>query len=395
MAKKENLIKKMVKRKLKKKILAFLLSSTGLAIGTTAVVFIAFFGALIYITEDSNSNSNAILNGVPSEYIEYYNEASALTGIPNWVLAGITKQESNFRNIASPDGAYGVMQQQRYDFDGSDIYKYYLDLGLGDLYRSLGYEFETVDEIWEVFLNDIRLQIITGAYETRHYANYVLYKKNIAETLDYNSTENMKLIDWNADENDPNFREILRRIFACYNGGPSYGMKVDLDNAQNNYPNNVFKYAIEFRNSGLVNSGGGAIGDNETIETAINAGMQWVGKSPYVWGGGRTQADVDAGRFDCSSFVHYCYASAGIQLGDRASAVTFSMVNMGKGVSPSEMKRGDLIFFDTYTKNGHIAIYLGNGEFLHDGTTHGVWINNLNEPYWTRTFNGNVRRIIE
>lgn len=394
MAKKENLIKKMIKRKLKKKFLAFLLSSTGLAIGTTAVVFIAFFGALIYMTEDSN-NSNAILNGVPSEYIEYYNEASTLTGIPNWVLAGITKQESNFRNIASSDGAYGVMQQQRYDFDGSDIYKYYLDLGLGDLYRSIGYEFNSVDEIWEVFLNDIRLQIITGAYETRHYANYVLYKKNVAETLDYNSTENMKLIDWNADENDPTFREILRRIFACYNGGPGYGMKVDLDNAQNDYPNKVFKYAIEFRNSGLVNSGGGVVGDNETIETAINAGMQWVGKSPYVWGGGRTQADVDAGRFDCSSFVHYCYASAGIQLGDRASAVTFSMVNMGKGVSPSEMKRGDLIFFDTYTKNGHIAIYLGNGEFLHDGTTHGVWINNLNEPYWTRTFNGNVRRIIE
>ncbi|WP_415329121.1 NlpC/P60 family protein [Clostridium perfringens] len=395
MAKKENLIKKMIKRKLKKKILAFLLSSTGLAIGTTAVVFIAFFGALIYITEDSNSNSNAILNGVPNEYIEYYNEASALTGIPNWVLAGITKQESNFRNIDSPDGAYGVMQQQRYDFDGSDIYKYYLDLGLGDLYRSLGYEFETVDEIWEVFLNDIRLQIITGAYETRHYANYVLYKKNIAETLDYNSTENMKLIDWNADENDPNFREILRRIFACYNGGPSYGMKVDLDNAQNNYPNNVFKYAIEFRNSGLVNSGGGVVGDNETIETAINAGMQWVGKSPYVWGGGRNQSDVDAGRFDCSSFVHYCYASAGIQLGDRASVVTFSLVKMGKAVEPSEMKRGDLIFFDTYTTDGHIGIYLGNGEFLHDGTTHGVWINNLNEPYWTRTFNGKVRRIIE
>ena len=394
MAKKENLIKKMIKRKLKKKILAFLLSSTGLAIGTTAVVFIAFFGALIYMTEDSN-NSNAILNGVPSEYIEYYNEASTLTGIPNWVLAGITKQESNFRNIASPDGAYGVMQQQRYDFDGSDIYKYYLDLGLGDLYRSIGYEFETVDEIWEVFLNDIRLQIITGAYETRHYANYVLYKKNIAETLDYNSTENMKLIDWNADENDPTFREILRRIFACYNGGPGYGMKVDLDNAQNDYPNKVFKYAIEFRNSGLVNSGGGVVGDNETIETAINAGMQWVGKSPYVWGGGRTQADVDAGRFDCSSFVHYCYASAGIQLGDRASVVAFSLVKMGKAVEPSEMKRGDLIFFDTYTTDGHIGIYLGNGEFLHDGTTHGVWINNLNEPYWTRTFNGKVRRIIE
>ena len=365
------------------------------------IIFTLLLGSmtmvLFHLKKSSNSNGNINTDigalGVPADFIPYYEEASKLTGIPNWVLAAITKQESNFRNIASPDGAYGVMQQQRYDFDGSDIYKYYLDLGLGDLYRSLGYEFNSVDEIWNIFLKDIRLQIITGAYETRHYANYVLWRKKIVPTLNYNSTENMKLIDWNADENDPTFREILRRIFACYNGGPGYGMSVNLDNAQNNYPNNVFKYALEFRNTGLT--GGGIAGDNKTIENAINAGMKWVGKSPYVWGGGRTQADVDAGRFDCSSFVHYCYASAGIQLGDRASAVTFSMVNMGKGVNPSEMKRGDLIFFDTYTKNGHIAIYLGNGEFLHDGTTHGVWINSLNEPYWTRTFNGNVRRIIE
>ncbi|PWW90792.1 NlpC/P60 family protein [Clostridium perfringens] len=364
------------------------------------IIFTLLLGSItmiIFQTKKSNSNGNINADlsalGVPMEFIPYYEEASKLTGIPNWVLAAITKQESNFRNIASSDGAYGVMQQQRYDFDGSDIYKYYLDLGLGDLYRSIGYSYNSVDEIWNVFLKDIRLQIITGAYETKHYANYVLWRKKLVPTLNYNSVENMALINWNADENDPTFRELLRRIFACYNGGPSYGMNVNLDTAQNNYPNNVFKYAMEFRNAGLI--GGGIAGDNGTIENAINAGMKWVGKSPYVWGGGRNQSDIDAGRFDCSSFVHYCYASAGIQLGDRASAVTFSMVNMGKGVKPSEMKRGDLIFFDTYTKNGHIAIYLGNGEFLHDGTTHGVWINNLNEPYWTRTFNGNVRRIIE
>ncbi|MBO3399373.1 C40 family peptidase [Clostridium perfringens] len=384
------------KQFIKKIFKYFLFSSTSFFIMFTLLLG-SMTMVLFHLKKSSNSNGNINTDigalGVPADFIPYYEEASKLTGIPNWVLAAITKQESNFRNIASPDGAYGVMQQQRYDFDGSDIYKYYLDLGLGDLYRSLGYEFNSVDEIWNVFLNDIRLQIITGAYETRHYANYVLWRKKIVPTLNYNSTENMKLIDWNADENDPTFREILRRIFACYNGGPGYGMSVNLDNAQNNYPNNVFKYALEFRNTSLT--GGGIAGDNKTIENAINAGMKWVGKSPYVWGGGRTQADVDAGRFDCSSFVHYCYASAGIQLGDRASAVTFSMVNMGKGVNPSEMKRGDLIFFDTYTKNGHIAIYLGNGEFLHDGTTHGVWINSLNEPYWTRTFNGNVRRIIE
>ena len=364
------------------------------------IIFTLLLGSItmmIFQVKKSNSNGNINADlsalGVPTEFVQYFNEASDLIGIPNWVLAGIAKQESNFNPNDEYGGAYGIMQQQRYDFDGSDIYKYYLDLGLGNIYRQLGYSFNSVDEIWNVFLKDVRLQIITGAYETRHYSNYVLYKKKLIPTLDYNSTENLKLINWNADENDSNFSEILKRIFACYNGGPSYGMNVNLDTAQNNYPNNVFKYAMEFRNAGLNNVG--IAGDNTTIENAINAGMKWVGKSPYVWGGGRTQADVDAGRFDCSSFVHYCYASTGIQLGDRGNAVTFSLVNMGKKIDPSDMKRGDIIFFNTYTYNGHIAIYLGDGKFLHDGSTKGVWINSLNEPYWEKAFNGNVRRIIE
>ncbi|EDT70104.1 hypothetical protein CJD_A0363, partial [Clostridium perfringens D str. JGS1721] len=42
MAKKENLIKKMIKRKLKKKILAFLLSSTGLAIAQRQLCLLLF-----------------------------------------------------------------------------------------------------------------------------------------------------------------------------------------------------------------------------------------------------------------------------------------------------------------------------------------------------------------
>ncbi|MGU8571927.1 NlpC/P60 family protein [Clostridium perfringens] len=383
------------KQFLKKLFKYFFLSGTSFFI-----IFTLLLGSItmmIFQVKKSNSNGNINADlsalGVPTEFVQYFNEASELIGIPNWVLAGIAKQESNFNPNDEYGGAYGIMQQQRYDFDGSDIYKYYLDLGLGNIYRQLGYSFNSVDEIWNVFLKDVRLQIITGAYETRHYANYVLYKKKLVPNLDYNSTENPKLINWNADENDSNFSEILKRIFACYNGGPSYGMNVNLDTAQNNYPNNVFKYAMEFRNAGLNN--GGISGDNITIENAINAGMKWVGKSPYIWGGGRSQADVDAGRFDCSSFVHYCYASAGIQLGDRANAVTFSLVNMGKKINPSDMKRGDIIFFNTYTYNGHIAIYLGDGKFLHDGSTKGVWINSLLEPYWANSFNGNVRRIIE
>ena len=66
----------------------------------------------------------------------------------------------------------------------------------------------------------------------------IMYKqqKKVSK-LDYNSTENMQLINWSASETDSDFRETLRRIFACYNGGSRYGMNVDLDNAKFDYPN--------------------------------------------------------------------------------------------------------------------------------------------------------------
>lgn len=340
----------------------------------------------------SNGNGGMITDigvaGVPQEYVNYFNEASTIFNIPNWCLAAVAKQESNFNPNTSYGGAYGIMQIQKVDpSSGKDLWKYLIDMGLGEIYLANGYTFNDSEEMWNIFLNDPRAQIFAGAYEIRYYGNYVLYKQNKVPKLNYNNNENMDLVKWNSDENDSDFRETLRRIFACYNGGPSYGMKVDLDNAQFNYPNKVFQYAMEFRNAGLNQS------SNQIIETVIEAGMKWVGKSPYVWGGGRTEADVIAGRFDCSSFVHYCYASAGIQLGDRASVVTFSLVNMGQKVDASEIRRGDLIFFDTYTVDGHIGIYLGDNKFLHDGTSTGVTVSELS-GYYKDKFNGKVRRIV-
>ena len=54
-------------------------------------------------------------------------------------------------------------------------------------------------------------------------------------------------------------------------------MNVDLDNAKFDYPNKVFKYAIEFRNTGLdIFLGDGVVGNNEIIETAIKVGSELV-----------------------------------------------------------------------------------------------------------------------
>lgn len=134
---------------------------------------------------------------------------------------------------------------------------------------------------------------------------------------------------------------------------------------------------------------------NEIIEKAISTGLEIVGKSPYVFGGGRTPEDIEALRFDCSSFVHWCYSKAGINLGDYRSVVTWSLVNMGSQVNKEDMKHGDLIFFDTEgVTNNHVAIYLGNNTFLHDAEPKGVGIDSLDSIYWKNAFNGNVRRVI-
>ncbi len=138
------------------------------------------------------------------------------------------------------------------------------------------------------------------------------------------------------------------------------------------------------------------VGDgNKVVERAITTGMSIVGKSPYVFGGGRNPEDIAALRFDCSSFVHWCYANAGLNLGDYRSVVTWTLVTMGREVKPEEMQRGDLIFFNTEgVVNNHVGIYLGDNKFLHDASTNGVWVNNL-EGYWKNAFNGTVRRVVE
>ncbi|VEF49411.1 C40 family peptidase [Bacillus freudenreichii] len=127
------------------------------------------------------------------------------------------------------------------------------------------------------------------------------------------------------------------------------------------------------------------------IETAISTGSSIVGRSPYKWGGGRTAADIQNRRFDCSSFVRWAYASAGVNLG----WTTSELVNQGRAVSASEMKRGDLVFFDTYKRNGHVGIYLGNGTFLNDNSSHGVSVDSMSNTYWKGAFKGVVRRVVE
>jgi peptidoglycan hydrolase CwlO-like protein len=134
---------------------------------------------------------------------------------------------------------------------------------------------------------------------------------------------------------------------------------------------------------------------SQIIENAISTGMSIVGRAPYVFGGGRSASDIENRRFDCSSFVRWAYDQGGLQLGNGYAATTDTLVVKGRSVSASEMKRGDLVFFDTYKTNGHVGIYLGNGTFLNSNSSHGVSVDSMSNVYWSAHFNGVVRRVVE
>jgi len=125
------------------------------------------------------------------------------------------------------------------------------------------------------------------------------------------------------------------------------------------------------------------------MNTIISAGYKYFGNSVYVFGAGRTQSDIANGRFDCSGFVSWAFAQGGIHL----PTSTSGMRTQGTKVSYSNIQRGDLVFFDTYKKDGHVGIYIGGGKFIGSQSSTGVAIANMNSGYWKNHFKGHVRRI--
>ncbi|RFU60113.1 C40 family peptidase [Bacillus sp. V59.32b] len=122
---------------------------------------------------------------------------------------------------------------------------------------------------------------------------------------------------------------------------------------------------------------------------AVRAGNKYIGNSVYVFGGGRTASDIANGRFDCSGFVAWAYSQAGIKL----PAHTDALKNSGSQISYSQIQPGDLVFFDTYKKDGHVGIYVGGGKFIGSQSSTGVAIVNMTSGYWGDKFNGRVVRI--
>jgi cell wall-associated NlpC family hydrolase len=108
----------------------------------------------------------------------------------------------------------------------------------------------------------------------------------------------------------------------------------------------------------------------------------------YVWG-----ATGQKNTFDCSGLTTYVCKKNGIHIPRRA----IEQSKYGKYVKRSELKPGDLVFFDTSKRHkgyvNHVGIYIGNNKFIHASSAKKkVIITSLNKNFYSKRYKG-ARRV--
>ncbi len=106
---------------------------------------------------------------------------------------------------------------------------------------------------------------------------------------------------------------------------------------------------------------------------------------PYRLGG------VGNGGIDCSGYTRAVYQQLGVNLPRTARA----QYGAGTPVSQSQLRTGDLVFFNTMGSGvSHVGIYMGGGQFTNANSYYGhTMLEKLSNPYWANRFVG-ARRVL-
>ena len=95
----------------------------------------------------------------------------------------------------------------------------------------------------------------------------------------------------------------------------------------------------------------------------------------YLWGG------TTAPNYDCSGFIQAAYASQGIWLPRNS----YQQGDFVEPISQEDLELGDLIFFAKEQRIDHVALYLGEGYYIHSSGIemgrNGIGIDRLWEPW--------------
>ena len=119
--------------------------------------------------------------------------------------------------------------------------------------------------------------------------------------------------------------------------------------------------------------------------TVVVGALNMIGVR-YQWGGNSPDSGLD-----CSGFVRYVFRDTlGMTLPRRAE----EMSQMGEKVKMTDLKPGDLVFFNTMRRTfSHVGIYIGDNKFVHSPSTGSkIRVDELDDSYWEKRFTG-ARRV--
>lgn len=126
--------------------------------------------------------------------------------------------------------------------------------------------------------------------------------------------------------------------------------------------------------------GTSAFASQAKLKESVNA----VVGTPYKYGGTTTKG------FDCSGFVRYIFNKFDVSL-PRTSK---SQAAVGEKVAKSDLREGDLVFFNTSGKGiSHAGVYVGGGKFAHSSSSKGVTISKLSDSYYKKRY-VTARRVV-
>ncbi|WP_348556792.1 C40 family peptidase [Enterobacter mori] len=98
----------------------------------------------------------------------------------------------------------------------------------------------------------------------------------------------------------------------------------------------------------------------------------WKG-TRYIWGG-----DSHNG-IDCSAFTRRVIQMTSHQ---RLPRTAEEQSHRGYPIPQKQLKPGDLVFFMTKPNVHHVGVFVGNDQFIHASSSHGVMLSHLSESYW-------------
>lgn len=150
----------------------------------------------------------------------------------------------------------------------------------------------------------------------------------------------------------------------------------------NHYQNNTMTLNVKNKNAGTTanKSEVASKSSSSSVRDQIISFAQQKLGARYVWGA------TGPNTFDCSGFVGYVFKhAANVNL----PRVSSSQATFKPRISSMNMKKGDLVFFETTGKGriSHVGIYMGGRQFIHASSgSKRVTVSSLDSNYYSRTF---------